>query len=749
MLSYLRVAMEKRNSLIKKLDEFVWAYHLNRLTGGVLTSIGTIVGSALLFIALEQFSRFGTAGRTVIFWVLVGGSAAVLARWVLRPALDLLRIRKGLSYEEASAIIGTHFSEISDRLLNVLQLQRQLESSSETDLSLLHASIDERTETLRSVPFKKAVNWEESTRLIRYAIPPVLVVVFLFSWRPEWVQGPAERILSHRQDFIPPPPFAFQILNERLVVPAAQKFTIEAKTVGEESPKVVVLESQGQRYRMERSSSGVYRHTFPIVRETVDFELIAAGVRSPRYDLEVLPVPVLLSTEVQLTPPKYTGLPSQTLRNIGNLKAPEGTEIQWQFRSKDTEQLRLIFGDEPVNATRGAAGVFSANRQVVTSEAYWVVPENRSVGSVDSVRYNIQAISDLPPQIKVLESIDSSEVKTRYFTGETMDDFGFSKLEFTFQFLELGERPEELLADGAKNPVLGVSSRVSLETPSNKSNRFFFEWSLNDIGVVQGDVLEYWFEVWDNDQINGPKMARSTSYTFAPPSEEEIRAERDEASQDIASRMSAAREEAEALRKEMEEMQRQLGEDDEFDWKDERAMEELMKRQESLRNALEELQKANQEKDKRANEFSPEEERIIEKQEQLQELIEQVMNEELKAMYDEMQKLMEQMNPEMMEEMQKQLESMEVDQESLEKELDRALEQFKQLEYEVNMQEAIDDLKKLAEKQEELAAQTEQQTSPNDSLAAQQDSLNQAFEEVQERLDDLDQANEELSLIHI
>jgi hypothetical protein len=294
-----------------------------------------------------------------------------------------------------------------------------------------------------------------------------------------------------------------------------------------------------------------------------------------------------------------------------------------------------------------------------------VVPENKSVGSVDSIRYNIQAISDLPPRIKAIESVDSSEVKMRYFTGETMDDFGFSKLEFSFQFLELGERPEELLADEAGSPVLGASTRVSLETPSGKSNRFFFEWNLNDIGVAQGDVLEYWFEVWDNDLINGPKMTRSTSYTFAPPSEEEIRAERDEANQDIASRMSAAREEAEALRKEMEEVQRQLGEDDEFDWKDERALDELVKRQESLKNALEELQKANQEKDKRANEFSPEEERIIEKQEQLQELIEQVMNEELRAMYDEMQKLMDQMNPEMMEEMQEQLESMEVYQESL------------------------------------------------------------------------------------
>jgi hypothetical protein len=235
------------------LDEFVWAYHLNRLTGGALISIATIVGSTLLFLVLEQFGRFGIAGRTVIFWFLIVGSAAVLARWVVWPLALLFQLRKGLTYEAASEIIGIHFPEISDRLLNVLQLQRQLQGSDASeDLSLLNASIEERTETLRAVPFKKAVNWTESTRLIRYAMPPVAIVIVLFSWKPQWVQEPAERILSHRQDFIPPPPFSFEILNERLAVPAAQAFSVEVQTKGEQLPSVVVLESSGQRYRMEK-----------------------------------------------------------------------------------------------------------------------------------------------------------------------------------------------------------------------------------------------------------------------------------------------------------------------------------------------------------------------------------------------------------------------------------------------------------------------------------------------------------------
>jgi hypothetical protein len=308
--------------------------------------------------------------------------------------------------------------------------------------------------------------------------------------------------------------------------------------------------------------------------------------------------------------------------------------------------------------------------------------------------------------------------------------------------LEIGERPEELFV--AETPDLNTTTRIPMDAPSGRSDRFFFEWSLAELGIVQGDVLEYWFEVWDNDRIHGPKMARSTPRTFAPPSELDIREERDQANADIEEQMRQARESAAELREEMEELRRQLAEDSEIDWKDERAMEELMKKQEELRENLEQLQQQNSEKDKRANEFSPEEERILEKQEQLQELMEQVMSDELKEMYKEMQRLMDEMDPEALEQIQEQLENMQVDQESLEKELDRALEQFKQLEYEVKMEEAIEDLKELAEKQEELAEKTRNEESPSDSLKAEQDALNKEFEEIQERLDQLDKDNQEL-----
>lgn len=739
--------MHDDSNLLQKLDEFIRTYYLNQLIGGVLLSIAIVVGGSFVLFFLEYIGQFGVVGRTIMFWAMVAGSGFVLLRWVGWPLLKLMRLGKRLGHEEASRIIGSHFPEISDRLLNVLQLQNQLsgQHGQVADTSLLHASIEERTRALKPVPFQRAVDWSASKQLLWAATPVVVIAALIAFWKPEVVQQPAERIIAHRQDFLPPPPFTFQLLNEGLTVPEKQSFTIRCSTTGDARPDVVVLELADQRYRMEKRENGEFSFTLPLVRNDLEFRLNGGGVLSAVYTLQALPVPTLLGMEVITSPPAYTGWEPETIADMGNLRIPEGTEIQWRFQSKNTDSLCLVLAGEPLNAAIGAANTFVLNHRPATSGPYWVVPSNQGVGRMDSLRYTLQIIPDQAPRIRVSEVVDSTALKNRYFSGEADDDYGFSRLVFAYQWLEKGERSEDLFVFEGPSPSVGEIIRNELAAPSRKSERFFHEWDLNSIGIHQDDVLEYWFEIWDNDRVNGPKMTRSASHTFAPPSELDQRKERDEANQDITNRMEEARREAEAIREDMEALRRQLSEDDELDWKDERSLEELMKRQSALQENLEQLQKANEQKDERANEFSPEEERILEKQEQLQELMDKVMSEELRQMYEEMQRLMEEMSPDVLEEIQEQLESMEVDQESLEKELDRALEQFKQLEFEVKMEEAIDDLKQLAEEQRELSEETKNESSPKDSLKARQDSLNQAFENLQEELDELEKQNEELS----
>ena len=59
------------------------------------------------------------------------------------------------------------------------------------------------------------------------------------------------------------------------------------------------------------------------------------------------------------------------------------------------------------------------------------------------------------------------------------------------------------------------------------------------------------------------------------------------------------------------------------------------------------------------------------------------MSEEMRQIFEKMQELMDEMDP---EKIQEQLQDMELSQDAMEKELDRALEQFRQLEWETNIQ---------------------------------------------------------------
>ena len=122
---------------------------------------------------------------------------------VLSPLLKLLQLGKIISHKEASEIIGVHFPEIQDKLLNTLQLQEQTHADSS---DLLLASIEKRTEELRPIPFANAIDFRANLIYLKYASLPVLVVVGVLFWSPGAIKGPAERIIQHRSAFEAPSP---------------------------------------------------------------------------------------------------------------------------------------------------------------------------------------------------------------------------------------------------------------------------------------------------------------------------------------------------------------------------------------------------------------------------------------------------------------------------------------------------------------------------------------------------------------
>ncbi len=732
--------MKGEISLIQKLDAFIRRHHRTKVLRGLLLSFVTLTVGALLFVLLEGLGRFGVAGRTVLFYTFAAAAALVLATQVLWPLAQWARLSQGLSHEQAARIVGNHFPEVKDKLLNTLQLQRQVDNAQGADVTLLAASIDQRTASLRPLPFASAVDISGAARLLRWAAPVALVVLAGIWMQPDWVTAPAARIVQHRTEFIEPAPFTFVLVNDRLDVPAGDAFVVTVETKGDDLPASVTLESGNGRFRMERVKPHVFRHTFPAVRSNIDFQFLANGWRSVNHTVTPFAVPVLASLRLQATPPTYTGLAKMDTRNQGDVTVPEGTPIQWTMQVSDADSIRFTWNDEALQTTRTTGKTFSTHAVATTNSTYWIAPVNAQLTG-DSLRHRVRVIRDGKPSIRVEESRDSLSRKRMHFTGAVQDDYGFSRLTFVWEVVERGvATSEELVAAGGGGAPLS-RARVELEVPSGRRGTFYHMWDLREMDWREGDVLEAWFEVWDNDAVHGAKRVRSTTTRLEAPSQTDLREERKNAAESLEENLQDAAREAAELREAMEAMQERLREQGEMTWQDRQAMESLLEQQKDLQEKLEEMRRDNAKKDERANEFSKQEDRILDKQEQLQNMMDDLMSEEMRQLFEQMEKLMQEMDP---EKLQEQLNEMELNHDAMEKELDRALEQFRQLEWETKMSEAIEDLNRLAEEQKQLAEDTEFGLDDSDSLKAKQDSLNTAFEQVQKDLEQLKKDNQEL-----
>lgn len=732
--------MKGEISLIQKLDAFIRRHHRTKVLRGLLLSFVTLTVGALLFVLLEGLGRFGVAGRTVLFYTFAAAAALVLATQVLWPLAQWARLSQGLSHEQAARIVGNHFPEVKDKLLNTLQLQRQVDNAQGADVTLLAASIDQRTASLRPLPFASAVDISGAARLLRWAAPVALVVLAGIWMQPDWVTAPAARIVQHRTEFIEPAPFKFVLVNDRLDVPAGDAFVVTVETKGDDLPASVTLESGNGRFRMERVKPHVFRHTFPAVRSNIDFQFLANGWRSVNHTVTPFAVPVLASLRLQATPPPYTGLAKMDTRNQGDVTVPEGTPIQWTMQVSDADSIRFTWNDEALQTTRTTGKTFSTHAVATTNSTYWIAPVNAQLTG-DSLRHRVRVIRDGKPSIRVEESRDSLSRKRMHFTGSVQDDYGFSRLTFVWEVVERGvATSEELVAAGGGGAPLS-RARVELEVPSGRRGTFYHMWDLREMDWREGDVLEAWFEVWDNDAVHGAKRVRSTTTRLEAPSQTDLREERKNAAESLEENLQDAAREAAELREAMEAMQERLREQGEMTWQDREAMESLLEQQKDLQEKLEEMRRDNAKKDERANEFSKQEDRILDKQEQLQNMMDDLMSEEMRQLFEQMEKLMQEMDP---EKLQEQLNEMELNHDAMEKELDRALEQFRQLEWETKMSEAIEDLNRLAEEQKQLAEDTEFGLDDSDSLKAKQDSLNTAFEQVQKDLEQLKKDNQEL-----
>ena len=715
------------NLLIQKIDEFIRKYYKNLLVKGALYSAAIVGFGFLLVNFLEYFSWFGTTIRTILFYTFTALLVGIIIRFIAIPLFKLLKIGRVISHEQAAVIIGNHFADVKDVLLNTLQL-KQLENESPGNAALIEAGIDQKINQLKPISFSSAVDLKKNRKYLRFALPPLILIAALFLISPSTITGPSERIIHHSRVFEKPAPFIVEVLNKDLQAVQQSDYTIDVKISGDNIPDKFFIETGGNSFSMVKENNLSYHYTFRNIRQNTRFVITADDYNSREYNINVLPRPSMLSFEVSAAYPSYTGRKNETLENTGDLTVPFGTQLNWKFYTRDTKKLLFTLNGKINEIGNINSNSVSFSSRMMSSAAYSVKVINDYFTSTDSLYYQINVIPDLYPSIDMEESRDSVYENRLYYRGTIKDDYGFSKLNLKYRIKHKDDQTA-----GPENAVEIAFDRASLQ------QQFYYFLDISTLNVTPGDEISYYFEVWDNDGVSGAKSTKSSVKEFKVPTDEEIAEMNEKKSDEVVDKMESSIQQAKKLQKLAEDLTKKLVDKKEVGWQEKQQMQQLLDQQQQLQKQVEELKRQNEINNFQQEQFMEWDPNLLEKQRQLDELFNTVLPDEIKTLYEEMQKLIDKADKDKMNEM---LDKMKNDNKSLEKSLDRNLELFKQLAFEKKLEETIDRLDKLAEEQSELAKQAENNIDEN--IKQKQDELNRKFEDLQRQLDELEKDNKEL-----
>ena len=720
---------ENRIFIHQKIKEFVQKYYLNKLYRGALVFVMTTVGVFIAFALLEYFSYLNSTTRAVLFYSYLAMFVATIAAYVIYPFTKMAGLGKTLNATTVSKIVGKHFPEIDDKLLNVIQLEAQTELEKCRSLDLLNAAIDTKIETLKPFAFVKAIPFKKSTRFVKWAMIPVLLFCVLFSTKSEIFTESTQRIVQYQQHFEKPAPYKIEIVNKSLKTLQNDDFTVNIKIVGDEVPAELFIVYDRRNYRCVKQSNTEFSYTFTNVQRDLTFQFQTDEVTTQPYTLNVLPKPVIVSYVMELAYPAYLNKNREVVENNGDATVPEGTRITWKFYTKNTSQIDFLIQEreEILTPEKEVFTYFHAARE---SFHYATVCKNSYFVNPDTLSYNIQVIKDLYPEIGVQSQTDSLFSDRVYFKGNIKDDYGFSGLKFVYSVFDTDRN----LLEKNKTIDIQINKNTTIQD-------FYFHFDAGSLNMHPGYSMEYYFEVKDNDGINGAKASKTQSVAFRLKTMDEINKEIAQSNEQAKSSMDDLAKEAADLVKELEKMNQQLLQTNEPTWQDKQKMEALMEKFRELQDKIQDT-KDNQEQNlMKEEQYKNTASEILKKQEELQKRFDNLLSDEMKKMIEKMQNMMQEMNKDQMQEA---LKKMQMSAEDINKSLDQQLELFKLLEFEKKFKEVIDNLRELSQEQKDLSQQTDQKAIPKDELQQKQEQLNQKFEDVQKDIRDLHKLNKEL-----
>ena len=714
--------MGSNESLIKQLKDYKKKFYKNKAIKGAIILLGGLLVAFLLINTIEFSAHLSRTGRAILFYSFLTSFLGASYWLVVRHLLVMSSDNKQMTNEEAARQIGKHFPEVSDKLLNVIQLEKLSDKQSE----LLIASIQQKSIKLQKVPFVNAIDIGANKRYFKYSYIPALIIILLFIFVPQFITESSTRIIKYNNDFQPEAPFSFVIDENSLEGFKDEPYTVSITTEGRAVPEDLFIWINERKIKATQVAVGSFEYQIARLKENTTFKIEAEGLISENYRIETHLRPSLSLFNIDLNYPDYTRIQNESIKNSGNLTIPEGTEATWNIQTANTEDLSFFFQgiDQKIEGTVKGRDKYELTQVLKKGGMYSINLSNEHSTNKDSLKFQIEIIRDRTPVIVLDQYQDTVLYKNVALAGKIEDDYGFSALQLHYSY------------DGQNYDQVDIPFN-----PATLDQSYYYIFKLDSSKVTAGAELTYYMQVSDNDGVNGYKSAKSAQYSFKVPSLEELEDDMERSSQAVKEDIDQTLKQAEELSKKIKEADEKLKTKKRMDWQDEKLMQEILEQKEKLAEKVDQLKKENQLNNQKLDQFKPQNDEIKKKMEQLQEIMNSVMDEETKKLYDELRELLEQQSE--IEEFREKMDELRDQSGNLEENLERTLELFKKLQFEMALNESIKDLEEQIEDQEALQEETEKGEKSSEELAKEQAKEKDDTQKLEDQLEKLNELNQD------
>jgi hypothetical protein len=704
--------LEQSKSIFLKLEAFIKKYYTNELIRGSLFFIGLGLIYFLFTLFIEYFLWLKPIGRTVLFVFFVVVEAFLLIRFVAFPIFKLFKLQKGINFEEASAIIGTHFTEVSDKLTNFLQLS---DTVNQEKSELLAASIEQKAKLLSPIPFSNAINFNVNKRYLPLVILPILFFLFFYVSGNSYVISQSfERVVNFKKQFLPPAPFKFVLLNKYLETEQNKDFVVKVKSEGKIIPETVMINIGSESYFMESNGRGEFQYKIEKPNSNVSFFMEANAISSLDYELNVIAVPAITNLEMTLNYPSYLNKKAEIIKGTGNAVIPEGTTVTWKMSTVATQSV-IWTNSKSSTSFLKQENLFRLSKNISQNTEYNIITSNTKVKDYERLSYQISVIKDQFPIINVNNAPDSLKVAKNYVLGQVSDDYGLSKLQIVYY--------EKDKPQSQKIAAIAVKKDIY--------DQFVFAFPSN-LPVEQGIAYEYYFEVFDNDAIHNFKSSKSAVfYNRIATDQEKEEQILQEQNNNINSLEKSLKNQDKQI-SEIEKLQKNGKEKESLEFKDQQKVNDFIKRQKQQDEIMKEYSKKMEEnldkfKTDKNDEFKEElQKRLTNADKEL---------EKNKKLLDELKELNDKLKN---EELFDKLEKFKQITKNQTKTLEQLVELTKKYYVEKKAEQIADQLDKLADKQDKLSE------NEKENQVDKQEAINKEFDKIQEDLKELQKENKEL-----